>query len=339
MNTRQIAHIAKVSPATVSRALRNSPLVTDKTKNHILKLARELNYYPEKNRPGIKSRKTKTFGFLVSREEKGKLIYRDTNFYSGVFAGFKEEIDKYEYRILTISYRNNKLLEAIKLINMKEVDALAIIHTTESDDNFIAKHKDLFPVPFVVINREFPEDTEISYVCADEVTGGYMAGSYLYRLDHRQICCLALWQDLIYLKKRVKGYEKFVEETQNKIKQSSIIKCSHPSESYEVMKGFLENRKEITSIFLTDEELVPGVLRALRYIGKKVPDDISVMTYNDYVYSLSSEPQLTTIRLPSKEIGKLAGQILHNFVEINERQIYRVVLKPRLIERRSCRKI
>lgn len=335
MNTREIARLAKVSPATVSRALQNSSSVKKETKELIFKIAREEDYYPEKNKAGVKPHKSNVIGLLIPREAEEKFIYHNTNFYSTIFTGFKEEIDKCQGQTLIISYRNNKLSEDIKLIDKKDLKALAIIHTTETDDEFIIKNKDSFPIPFLVINREF-KNTQISCVRTDEAEGGYMAASHLYELGHKRICCLGLWQELFYLKERIRGYERLVKEKSGHIIKSDIVKCFCPEDSYVLMKELLKKQKDITGIFLTEEELAPGVLKALEEADKEVPKDVSIVSYNDYGFSLRTNPQLTTIRLPSKEIGRLAGQVVRNLIEIKESQLYDIVLKPKLIERHSC---
>lgn len=332
MNIRQIAQIAGVSTATVSRALKNSPSVSPEKKRHILDIAQNLNYYPDKNKPGSKTQKT--FGLLVPSEEK-KLIYQNANFFSGVFMGLKEVVDNYRSRILIMSYRNNNLSKDLKQINLNGLYAMVIAHTTEKDDRFIEKNNRSFQIPFVVINREFPKSSGISYVRIDEVKGGYLAANYLQSLGHKRIVCLSLRQNLSYLKERVKGYRKAIAE---KKQEDLIIKCQNPKESYAAIKTFIK-KDSATAIFTTGEELLPGIMSAVKDTGKKVPKDISIVAYDDYGFSLSQTPQITTIRLPAREIGYLTGQFLYSSVKIEEQAIYHITLMPKLIERNSCRQI
>ena len=338
-NVRKVAAKAGVSAATVSRAFKNSELLSQETKEKVLKIARSLGYYPDKNLRGPKPKQYKTVGFLVPREEKEKLIYNAVNFYTTVFAGLKEAMDEYEGRILNISYANTALPKEIDKIDWREIQGLAIIHTSFKDDEFIKRNRDMFKAPFIVLNRKFPDETNVNYLCADEELGGYEAATYLGRLGHKRIACLALWQDFAYLQERVNGYKRAMKELwANNTPGHLIGYCQQPNDSYEQTKKLLKREKRISAIFLNEEDLVPGLFKALEELGKRVPEDISIMAYNDYTFTISAKPQLSTIRLPTYEMGYLVGRILQDMERVATRGIFRIVLSPQLIERSSCRK-
>lgn len=339
MNIRDIAHKAGVSPATVSRAFKNSNLITPETKERILNIAKESEYYPDTNISGAKKEQNKTFGILIPKEEKERLIYQARSFYSSVFNGFKEAVDQYNGRILTISYSNNAIEKAIDHLNWRELQALAIIHTTYKDNEYIEKNVNFFKAPFVVLNRKFSEKSMINYIWIDEELGGYKAATYLNNLGHKKIGCLALWQDLPYLHERLKGYKEAMAEINNFDIDKLIVHCSQPEDSYGSCKKLLEQAKGISAVFLTEEELAPGVFTALEEYNKRVPEDISIMAYNDYDFSLRSTPQLSTIRSPARKTGYLAGIVLQSIEKADIQGVFRVVLEPRLIERKSCKKI
>lgn len=338
MNIRKIAHKAGVSPATVSRVFKNSESISQKTKDKVFKVARSSGYYPDKNIPGAKPQRNKTFAFLVPREERGKIIYHNVNFYSSVFAGFKKAVDECQGRILSIPYTINALEEELVKIDWREIQGLAIIHTSLKDDEFIKRNAGIFKAPFVVLNRKFPDKNPVNYICVDEELGGYNATTYLHNLGHEWIACLALRQDFAYLRQRVNGYKKAMMglgpiDTTNKL---IIGYCRQIKDSYEQAKKLLRKEKRITAIFLNEEELATGLFEALQELGKRVPEDISIVAYNDYVVTLCAKPQLSTIRLPTREMGYLAGRMLQDMRRVAIRSTFRIVLSPQLIERTSC---
>lgn len=332
----EIAKIAGVSPTTVSKVINNYPDVSDKTRTKIQKILDEENFLPNSQAQFLSTKKTWTLG-IVYFEELG--VGLNHPFFSGVIEAFKKQSDKYGYSLLFGSkndrLKNDTFLEYFKY---RCVDGIAIICTDPKDKETLELIESDFPI--VVIDM-FNEDT--STVTSDNLKGCDLAIEYLYNLGHRKIAHItgASYEDNWPSRIRKKGYIKAMEKFKLEILDGYITdgKNFDVSGGYSAMKQLLELKEMPTAVFAAGDKLAIGAIDALNEVGIKVPDDISIIGFDDIEIAKYLTPKLTTVRQNCEEIGKTAVDILVE--QINEKTKLKInkIIPVEFIERDSCKKI
>lgn len=332
----EIAKIAGVSPTTVSKVINNYPDVSDKTRARIKKILEEENFLPNSQAQFLSTKKTWTLG-IVYFEDLG--VGLNHPFFSGVIEGFKKQSDKYGYSLLFGS-KNDRLKNDTFLDYFKYrcVEGVAIICTDPKDKETLELIESDFPI--VVIDM-FSKNT--STVTSDNVEGCNLAIKYLYDLGHRKIAHISgvsysyNWPSAI----RKECYIEAMDKLNLKILDGYIADGVNfdVSGGYEAMKDLLALEERPTAIFAACDKIAIGAIDAVKDAGLSVPDDISIIGFDDIEIAKYITPKLTTIRQNCDGIGKTAVDLLVEQINKKEKLKINKVIPIELIERDSCKKI
>jgi LacI family transcriptional regulator len=332
----EIAKIAGVSPTTVSKVINNYPDVSDKTRARIQKILNEKNFLPNSQAQFLSTKRTWTLG-IVYFENLG--VGLSHSFFSGVIEAFKKQADKHGYSLLFGSkndrLKNDTFLEYFKY---RCVDGIAIICTDPKDKETLELIESDFPIVVIdMINKN------IATVTSDNLEGCYLAIKYLYDLGHRKIAHITggrksdNWASVI----RRKGYEKAMKKFDLEIIDGYVADGVNfdVSGGYTAMKHLLKLKEIPTAVFAAADKIAIGAIDALKEEGLSVPEDISIIGYDDIELARYITPKLTTIRQNSKEIGKTAVDLLVK--QINEKAKLKInkIIPVELMKRDSCKKI
>ena len=332
----EIAKIAGVSPTTVSKVINNYPDVSNKTRAKIQKILNEEKFLPNAQAQFLSTKKTWTLG-IVYFENLG--VGLNHAFFSGVIEAFKNQADKHGYSLLFGSkndrLKNDTFLEYFKY---RFVDGIAIICTDPYDKETLELIESDFPIVVIdMINKN------TSTVTSDNLEGCYLAIKHLYDLGHRRIAHITgankldNWPSII----RRKGYEKAMKKFNLEILDGYIADGVNfdVSGGYSAMKGLLKLKEVPTAVFASADKIAIGAIDALKKEGLSVPEDISIIGYDDIELARYITPKLTTIRQDRKEIGKTAVDLLVK--QINEKAKLKInkIIPVQLIERDSCKKL
>jgi LacI family transcriptional regulator len=332
----EIAKLAGVSPTTVSKVINNYPDVSDKTRAKIKKILDEENFLPNSQAQFLSTKRTWTLG-IVYFEDLGFGLNHP--FFSGVIEAFKRQADKHGYSLLFGSkndrLKNDTFLEYFKY---RCVDGIAIICTDPSDKETIELIKSDFPIVVIdMINKN------TSTVSSDSIEGCNLAVKYLYDLGHRKIAHITgssnsdNWQSSI----RKKGYEKAMKKLKLEILDGYIANGVNfdVSGGYKAMKELLKLKERPTAVFAACDKIAFGAIDAMKEEGVSVPEDISIIGYDDIEIARYITPRLTTIRQNREEIGKTAVDLLVK--QINEKEKLKInkIIPVELVVRDSCKKL
>ncbi|BCZ47761.1 transcriptional regulator RbsR [Clostridium gelidum] len=332
----EIAKIAGVSPTTVSKVINNYPDVSDKTRARIQKILNDENFLPNSQAQFLSTKKTWTLG-IVYFENLG--VGLNHPFFSGVIESFKKQADEYGYSLLFGSkndrLKNDTFLEYFKY---RCVEAVAIICTDPKDKETLELIESDFPI--VVIDM-FNKNT--STVTSDNVEGCNLAIKYLYDLGHRKIAHISganyldNWPSAI----REECYIKEMNKLNLEILDGYIANGVNfdVSGGYTAMKELLKLKDRPTAVFAAGDKIAIGAINAVKEAGLSVPDDISIIGFDDIEVARYITPKLTTIRQNCNEIGKTAVDLLVE--QINQKAKLKInkIIPVELIERDSCKKI
>ena len=326
VSIKDIARRAGVSHSTVSRALADSPLVNEKTKARIQALAREMGYTPSTIARAMSTGRTGTIGLVVTSIADP--------FVSEVVRGIEETAQDLDYSVILCNSTGDpdREIAAVQALRSKWVDA--VIVTSSRVGNFYAQLSEI-QVPVVLINNQQAGSYSYS-VRNDDQYGGQLAGEYLLSIGHHHIAYVSGSEHATSSDLRLKGCQQVLERAGNTISQSCIWNGNGLPESGErAVRHLLQCPDRPTAIFCYNDMTAMGALRALDDHGIQVPQDISVLGYDDIPTAPYLDPPLTTIAQSKYTLGQMAMMMTRDLIR-KETDVRDIVVKPQLVIRGSC---
>jgi len=334
-NIKELAEKLDLSPTTVSRVLNGKSKnfrISQETSRKVLDAAQKYHYFPNRIARGLKLEKTETIGLIIPDI---------ANPYFGSIAKTIEvEARNSGYSIILCDSLDDEVTEAelLQLLAGRKVDGIIIAPTGKSSRHVTEIQQ--LGIPVMVIDRYLP-GTELPFVTTDNYLGGLLATEHVIEMGHRNIACIQGINGNSTNTDRVKGYRDALQKHGIPVNESMILGTDFGEENgYIQTKKLLANSEYPTAIFALSNLISLGTLRALNEAGLSVPDDISIVSFDEQPYSAFLACPMTTVEQPREEIGRLAFQFLLNKIK-NNKEVKRenTMLKPRLIIRESVKKI
>jgi LacI family transcriptional regulator, repressor for deo operon, udp, cdd, tsx, nupC, and nupG len=324
---KDVAKLANVSTATVSRVLRNAGNVKEETRKRVLEAIEKLHYQP--NVLGRNLRRMETETILV-------VVPDMTNpFFSKVLRGIESVAIQNGYRVLLGDTQNNVRLEEeyLNLLRQKQVDG-TIFLTARINKELMEEMSQQFPI---VLACEYLEGATIPTVSIDNISSARKATEHLIKLGHRRIAHLSGPMNIILSRDRLRGYQQAMMQYELDVDPVLIQEGDFSYESgYNLTLKLLALKNTPTAIFAANDEMAIGAIKAIRKLSLRVPDDIAVVGFDDIKIASIFEPNLTTISQPMFEIGEKAMNLLLQLMEGKKLDRRQFVLEDRLIVRDSC---
>jgi len=328
-----ISHIAKlagVSESTASRAINDKPDINAETKERVLNVVKDTGYTPNFLAQGLRSRKTKTIGVIISDISNpvfGTLV-----------KGIEDVLRKKQYSIIlsNTDEKYEREEESIGVLIDKRVDGLLITPVGEKDlDVLRLKQRS---IPFVLVARHLGM-LEAPYVVNDDELGGFLATRYLLDKGHKRILYISGPLHISSALERLAGYRRAFIEQGQKVDQR-LIKIITPKmdAAYRFMKRIFLKKPDFTAIFAFSDFIALGVMKALHEQGFAIPEDIAVVGFDDVEISSALEVPLTTVHMPRYRLGKKSAELLlAQLLPVRSSNLpMQIVIKPELIVRKSA---
>ncbi|PJF39796.1 MAG: hypothetical protein CUN55_13570 [Phototrophicales bacterium] len=336
---RDIAKEAGVSLSTVSQVLNNRPNVAPQTRQHVLKVAEELGYRPKVEVAHTVVPQLSTIG-LLTRSTKGEEPLIANPFYSQIIAGAENECQRHGINLMYANIEVDERKHAINFPAMlldEIVDGVivvgAFLEETLTDISRRANSN------VVLVDAYTPDDMAFDSVLIDNINGAYNAVSYLIQNGHRHIGLIGSEPDAYpsILERRL-GYISALQN--NGIKETYIIDSQlSRADGFSATIRLLKRYPHITAIFACNDNVAIGVMNAVRELGLNVPDDISVIGFDDIALAQEVVPPLTTMHVDTYFMGAMALRHLRDRVEHPNRPILKTHVSTQLIERGSCKRL
>ncbi|WP_437922168.1 LacI family DNA-binding transcriptional regulator [Sphingobacterium sp. LRF_L2] len=327
-----IANQLGVSPSTVSRALRDHPSISAKTKRDVLALAEKHKYQPNLLALSLLNKKTGIIGIVVP-EITGY-------FFATVISGVQDMVSKAGYKLL-ISQTNESFEEEKRLLQdmtSLRLDGVLISPTFETKDYKHFERLQSAGIPLVIFDRDCA-DFEADKVLVDSYDGAYQAVEYLIKNGCKNIAHIAGPISFPTFKQRLDGYLNAHYDNNLPIRSELIIKSNDFSSDagVDAVEQLLRKERKMDAIFAVNDAVAIGSMHALREHGYRVPEDISIIGFDDEPYAQYYYPSLSTVWQPAYELGMLSAKILLDYFSSKDpRKAYRYeILKPELMIRQS----
>ena len=327
-----VAKLAGVSRATAGRVVGNYGSVSEKSRERVWDAVRELDYQPNLIASGLRSQTRKTIAVIVGS-------IRNTYSTALVYAVEKEAQKKgYNVLICTTHEDIEKELKHLKDLNSRKVDGVILMSAYRADANMDKKYKEFYisKLPIVFVDRNIPGINR-DVIQSENFDASYKATKYLMDMGHRKIGIIAT-SNFSTVQERIKGYKAAFANAGIEYDESLIASVDELSDkmSRKVCHEFLEEHPDITALYILNNSLCSGVLLDLKERQMKIPQDISLLVWDDEEYNELLD--ITTIEQPITEIGKQATRRLFELIgEPEETTDFECKkLDPELIIRKSC---
>jgi LacI family transcriptional regulator len=302
--------------------------VSEELRARVLEAMEELNYQPSAVARSLRRKETQTIGMMVPDSANP--------FFAEVARGIEDTSFEQEYSVILCNSDGDMEKEQfyINVLVEKRVDGIIFVAAGGS-----AQHiRDLLErdMPLVVVDREITS-VEVDSVLTDNLQGGYLATKHLMELGHRRIGCIAGPSDLTPSAERVIGYKRALTERSLTVNENLILKGDFQYESgYKAACEFLTMDEPPTAVFACNDLMAVGAISGVRKNGRRVPEDLAIVGFDDIALASFTNPPLTTIVQPKYEMGVLAAQMLMERIRDKDMPSRRHLLETALVVRGSC---
>ena len=328
-----IAQGSGVSPATVSLVLRNKPGVSEGTRTRVIGVAENLGYQTKPSLLNSRNSRLQTVGMIVKTESQ--LPARANPFYSHVIIGV-EDACRYLGIDLMLSTMpvddNNRPVGVPQMLARGAADALLMVGTFVDETILSISGRRLPPI---VLVDAYSTSESYDAVVSDNFQAAWQAVEYLIQKGHRNIGLIGGEADgFPSIKQRRGGYLRALRE--NNITHSYMAEFNIMNESgYEATRHLLKKHPQITALFGVNDRVAIAAMSAAQDLGRRIPEDISIIGYDDVDFAANAKPPLTTMHVDTVAMGRAAVQLLLSRIDHPEGARMTLTIHPSLIERET----
>ena len=321
-----VAKLAKVSPATVSRVISQPDLVSEATKVKVLKAINELNYRPHMVASQFRRKETKMILVIIPDIS--------APFFSEVLRGIQHTAASNGYKVILGDSENDveKEKEFIDLLFQKQADGVVLL-TARMDLQNLEQVANQFPT---VIACEYYDSLEVPTVSIDNISSSRKLTDHLIDLGHTRIAHITGSMDVILSRDRMRGYRQALMSREIPINPAFIQEGDSSIQSgYDQMFKLLSLEQPPTAVFAFNDQMAIGAIKAVKDFGKKVPENVAVVGFDNLEIASFFNPEITSIDQPRYKIGEMAMTLLLKLMNGEKLDRKKIVLADELIIRES----
>jgi len=322
---KQVAEEAGVSISTVSRFLKNEDRVSLEKRRKIEEAMRNLGFKPRASQKN----EVATIALIIPDIENP--------FFASIVKIVELFLSRLEYSLLLGNSSNNTNLEEkyLEVFEEKRVSGILLVPSGPVDDSLVDKLNSL-TIPLVLLDRKL-EGLKVPSIVSNNIEGGEMATRYLISLGRRKIAFISGRPGTSTSQDRMKGYLKALENNYIPFNEDIVLEGDFSfTGGCEAANKIIKDNIEVNAIFAANDFMALGAIDSLRRAGIKIPEEISVVGYDDIWVAKIYQPSLTTIRQPIFEMCELAINILLKEINKDENTRLENIFRPELIVRESC---
>ena len=322
---------AGVSTATVSRVINIPDVVDDKTRQLVNSAIKELGYRPNVVARGLASRSSKTIGVVINRFS--------SSYYGTMLQGVEQALSEVGFKTIAESSLESAdgELSAVYSLLDRQCDGI-VLHADMLSDAQLRKL--LIKQPKIVLMNRLLAGFEDRCVYLNNVRGGELAADYLTDMGHSEIAVVTGRDSLFESEDRMDGFVTRLNEKGISFNELFVLKGDFRAPSgRDAMEKIIAHDRPITAVFCMNDEMAAGAITLCMERGVSVPNDISILGFDDHEVSKFLHPKLTTIRQPLTEIGSAAGRLAHALARSIDHSKNKTVFEAEVVERASVLKI
>ena len=324
---KDIAKKTGLSLATISRVFNNSDIVSDTTREKVLKAAKELDYQPNLTAAALRSGKSKIIGVIVPEI--------NNPFFSSIINGIEQIAEQHDYRIIIAQSHESKFKEqvAIQSLIKLNVDGILISISQETKGFPFLNKLESNKIPVVFFDRT-PSEKNIKQVVLDDYGGAFIATEHLIQQGCRSILHIAGNQEISIYRERKKGFKSALLKYSLSYSEQGVIELEmNPTDDSKTLSNII-NKNPVDGMFIHGDECCIHVLTILKKLKVDVPKEIKLIGFGNLKFSTLTQPTISTIDQCDNEMGKSAAHALINTLQGSDITLKKV-LSPKLIIRES----
>jgi LacI family transcriptional regulator len=324
---RDVAQQAQVSVTTVSHVINGTRFVSDDARARVQAAIAALNYVPSAVARSLKSNRTHTVGMMIPNNSNP--------YFAEIIRGIEDACFAAGFNVILCNSDDDPHKQAtyVRLLSEKQVDGLIVL--SSGGDPELLDTLRTANMPLVVVDREI-DDLVADLVEVNHEAGARMATEHLLWLGHRRIACIAGPEALSPARQRVQGYRRALEAAGLPFDERRVSRGGFtPEGGHQAMQALLAQRPRPTAVFASNDLMAIGALCAAAQAGLRVPQDVSVVGFDDIALAAYGNPPLTTIAQPKQKTGELAARLLMQRIAGPGRALQREILQPTLCLRQS----
>ncbi len=335
---KDVAKLANVAPSTVSRVIANSPRISQKTKDKVREAMEKLGYHPNFNARSLANKSTNTIG-IVMPSSANKAFQNP--FFPEVIRGIstKAHQEGYGLYLSTGQTEDEIFQEVVHMVQGGRVDGIILLYSRINDR--IMPYLKLHDFPFVLIGRPYGEqEQEITYVNNDNYKAAKTVTEYLILLGHQHIAFIGGELDFVVTIDHKRGYEQALQNANIPLKDEYVVFHQELQEGgQDAVIELMSLVQPPSALVVSDDIMTFGVMRMLNEMGINVPDDISIISFNNVLVSEMSSPPMSTVDINIFGLGFEATNLVIEKIKQPELEPKNVIIPHKLVKRQTCKKV
>ena len=334
---KDVAALAGVSPSTVSRTCKNNPSISEETKERVRKAMAELGYEPNFQASNLASQNSRTIGIILPASAKE--VY-ENSFYLEAIQGISHYCNGRQYMTTIVTGQDEaEILNAVRSMSRSgKVDGFIILYSKKEDP--VIDYLFNEGLLYILIGKATQYTNQTIYIDNDNLLAGREATEYLYQLGHRRIAYLGSDSSLMFSADRKAGYQLALASHQLPVRPEYCVEVKNVSENNEeAIRGLLMRKDRPTAILVSDDILAVSLERVCLENHLAIPEDLSIISFNNSLFARLTSPQLTSIDIGAGQLGSEAASQIINHIENPNLLATKIIVPHHLIERDSCCKI
>ncbi len=329
---KEVSRHAKVSPSTVSRVINGTAAVNLETKQRVLDAVKKLNYQPNAFARGLVTNRSGGIGVVINEIS--------STYHSSIVQGIEQIIEAQGMHLIVSSGHAKAEFErrAVEYLQQRRADALILHLESLSDYELLEwlEQESFKEVPVILVGR-FVAELADACVHLDNELGGFLATQHLIEQGHTKIAHITGPLRMKDSRDRLQGYRRALEQANLNYDERYVIEAKFTEDSGQVAaKRLIDRNLNLTAIFVANDQMAAGALHSLRELQLNVPNDISLIGYDDIFLAKYLYPALTTIQQPLQDMGRAAAQLALSALKQEESEVKRK-FEPQLIVRQSVK--
>lgn len=333
---KDVAALAGVSEATVSRVLNNVGPIREETKRRVMIAAKQLNYQPNALARSFATGKSGNIGIIVPYLPKVHLL--STYYFSEIISGIGAKLGEYDYNLLLIFQTPNEPEDYVQLFHSQRIDGCIILGARNNDKE---KHEierlHQSEYPYCLVNQTFDEHPFHS-IDAAHYEGSFGAVSHLIEKGFKDIAFLNGPLEFSNSAERLHGYKDALEKSNIRFNSNWVFQGNYSRTSgLKIAKEMKQIMHDIDAIFAGNDRMAIGVMQGLAELGFFVGQDYALIGYDDSDVATMTQPRLSSIKVPFFEMGQIAAKYMINKLIKGDAELPKDRLHVTLIERTSTK--
>lgn len=331
---KDVAKAADVSPSTVSRVIGNHPGISESTKKRVRKVMEKLGYHPNLQARSLVVKSTETIGIIMPDSATQAL---QNPFFPEVLRGIslKAREGKYGIYLTTGTTEEEIFQQVVAMVQGRRVDGIILLYS-RTDDKIMKYLLDV-QFPFTVIGRPYVNAERITHVDNDNIYITKQVTEYLIKLGHERISFIGANLDYVFTNDRLQGYKEALSEAGLAFEEKYIIYDHCIKEKGKAgIAEFLAANEPPTALVVADDFVAIELLSHSEELNIKVPEDISMVSFNNILLAEHTKPSLTSVDIDIFQLGFEAANCLIEKIKNPMALPKRITIPAKLIERKSC---